>query len=72
VEVAARRVFWSALDINFVPDFDAHQVFAYFQQSGISFSGVSDEVRGVETHNVRIDCQHLYSEDASLIEEVKN
>ena len=43
------------MDLDFVPDFDAHQVFAHFQRSGISFSGVRHQVRSVERHDMRID-----------------
>ena len=45
------------MDFDLVPDFDAHQVFAHFQRSGISFSGVRHQVWSVERHDMGIDRQ---------------
>src|SRR6266849_6397993 len=55
--VAPHGLFRPTVDLDFVPDLDVHQVFAYFQRSCISFSGVGHKVRSVERYYVRIDCQ---------------
>ena len=45
------------MDLYFVPDVDARQVFPHFQWSGISFSGMRYKFRRVERHDMRIDSQ---------------
>jgi hypothetical protein len=48
-------LFRGPVHFDLVPDFEAHQVFAHFQRSEISFSGMRYKVWRVERHNMRID-----------------
>src|SRR6478609_9049019 len=55
--VATDVLFRVSMDLYFVPDVDARQVFPHFQWSRISFSGMRYKFRRVERHDMRIDSQ---------------
>src|SRR6185437_2249429 len=55
--VTADALFRGSMDLDLVPDSNTHQVFADFQRSGISFSGLRYQVGSIRRHNVRIDRQ---------------
>ena len=69
-EPTTRTLFRGSMDFDLVPDFETHQVFAHFERSGISFSGVRHQVRSVERHDMRIDRElwfHLAEDLSGLL-----